>query len=115
MLVVGLLVLIMIVQIAGWDYRRRARKRVVRYFEPLPDRELREVLAVEDDEPLLRAVVHVLHSHGLRLAEQAGAVGLAAEESKGLAMASVAVEDACDDLLEQVERARKLRAGVDDT
>jgi len=87
------------------------RKSVVRYFEPMEARELMESLAVEDDDPLLRAVVHVLHKNSLELGAQSGALELDAAASKGLAMSACAVEDACDELLRLVERARAVRSG----
>lgn len=88
------------------------RKKRIRYFQPMQDREMMEALAVEDEEPLLRAVVHMLHGNSLRLAEQAGLPSVRADVAKGLAMASSAVEDACDELLETVEKARRKRAGM---
>ena len=80
-------------------------------FGPMDERELVECLAVGDDDPLLRAVVHVLHRESLKLADRAGATGLGAAEAKGLAMSACAVEDSCDELLRIVEVARRRRAG----
>jgi hypothetical protein len=77
----------------------------------MEERELLEALSVEDDEPLLRAVMHVLHRENLKLAGLAGTQTLPAAEAKGLAMASCAVEDACDELLRLVEVARARKRG----
>ena len=86
-------------------------RKEVRFFEPMEERELLEALGVADDEPLLRAVVHVLHGQSLVMAEQAGTAGLPSEQAKGFAMASVAVEDACDEILRLAEEGRRKRRG----
>lgn len=110
----GLLVALVVLLVGGFVKAARHRGgcgTAIRYFAPLEARELLENLAVEDDNPLLRAVVHLLHRKRLELADRAGADGLPADEAKGLAMASAGVEDAADELLELVEKARAARRG----
>ena len=67
-----------------------------------------------DDDPLLRAVVFVLHRESLTLGELAGGVERPAEQAKGLAMSARAVEDACEELLRLVEAARRVRSGEEE-
>lgn len=95
--------------------RRRIRNKwreVEERFKPLADGEkLREALAVDDENLLLRGLVHVLHHKSLELLEQSGVPEHPAEVAKGFAMASCAVEDAADELLQLVDEARKVRHG----
>lgn len=97
----------------AWRYARsRPGRRGARVFEPMSREELMEVLAVADEEPWLRAVVHVLHKNALELATQAGVAELPAAEAKGLAMAASAVEDVSDELMALVDLARQRRRSV---
>jgi len=73
--------------------------------------ELLEILAVPEDEPWLRAVYHIFHKNSLIQAEMAGSYEMDAPRSKGHAMAAVAIEDSCDELLRTTERALQARAG----
>lgn len=95
-------------------FRRKTKgERIEERFKPLGDgNQLREALAVADDNLLLCALVHVLHRKALELSQQAGAPAMPADQAKGFAMASSAVEDAADELLELVDEANKAMRGV---
>ncbi len=97
----------------GKMMKRRGLPSIEDWFGPMDERELVECLAVGDDEPLLRAVVHVLHRESLKLSGSAGGTDLPAEQAKGLAMSACAVEDACDELLRLVEVARRRVRGAE--
>lgn len=80
-------------------------------FEPMRQDELQTAFAVADDEPLLEAVIHVLHAMEIERADDAAASGLPAEISKGYSMAQGALKDAQEEILRWVDEANRTKRG----
>jgi hypothetical protein len=92
--------------------RRRRARSVEAQMSPLETKEILDGLAVEEDDPTYKAVRHVIHARSLQLAGLAGAPGMAAEESKALAMSAACVEDVNDEIEDIAKRALAARRGA---
>ena len=95
------------------DLEECLQRRTEDRFSALKRDELLSAFAVGDDEPLLQAVIHVLHANEIECGDSAGGAGVSAEVAKGHAMAAAALKNAQEDLLEWVDEANKAKRNED--
>lgn len=93
---------------------RGFRRLVEDRFDPLARDELLTAFAVGDDEPLLQAVIHVVHAMEIERGDDAGGSGLPAEQAKGYAMAASALKDAQTEILDWVDQANRAKRNLSD-
>lgn len=83
-------------------------------FDPLTRDELLTAFAVGDDDPLLMAIIHVVHAMEIERGDNAGSSALPPEQAKGYAMAAAALKDAQEEILGWVDQANKAKRNAQD-
>lgn len=96
-------------KLCGLIHERHPRPQTEDRFSPLKADELLTAFAVGDDEPLLEAIVHVVHAMEIERGDNASIVDLDPATAKAYAVASGALKDAQEEILDWVDRANKAK------